>query len=43
MKVDGNHPVIGDAVMNLMPRASQWGELIRPDKVRRNRNGANTL
>jgi len=24
---------MGDAAMNVVPRASQWGELIRPDKV----------
>src|SRR5438477_11073991 len=23
----------GDAAMNVLPRASQWGELIRPDRV----------
>jgi hypothetical protein len=24
---------MGDAAMNVVPRASQWGELIRPDRV----------
>src|SRR4051794_13232864 len=24
---------VGDAAMNVVPRASQWGELIRPDRV----------
>jgi hypothetical protein len=26
-------PAMGDAAMNVVPRASQWGELIRPDRV----------